>query len=291
MKSMTGYSRVELNENGVKTLVELKSLNGRFLDFSFRIPKSLSHKEIEIREMIKSVIARGTVTIQIATDLDPSIKPFVLNVKNAENIYQALVALAKKLKIRQQVTISDLLAFPGYLLVSDNSNYDIELEWAVVRKALHSAIMELDRTRFEEGKNIFRDISKRVKNLEKHLKKIIELSNGRVEKEQEKLRQKVAQLFSSDEIDEQRIQMEILLLANKLDISEECLRLSSHLQFLKETIKGKEPVGQKISFIIQEINREFNTIASKSDDAIISQIVVNAKEELEKIREQTQNVE
>lgn len=291
MKSMTGYSKVEHEEKGIKAVVELKSLNGRFLDFSFRLPKSLSHKEIEIREIIKGYVVRGTVFIQIITEFDPSIKPFLLNQRVAEDIYNSLVGLAKKLKIRQQISISDILAFPNYLLVADNLNYDNELEWNVVRKALQNAVKELDRTRLEEGKNIYRDISERVKKIENHLKKIVEISNGRVDREREKFRNRIAQLFNSDEIDEQRIQMEILILANKLDISEETSRLSSHLKFLRETIRAKEPVGQKIGFILQEVNREFNTIASKADDTTISHLVVNAKEEIEKIREQVQNIE
>lgn len=291
MKSMTGYSRVEYSEKGVKATVELKTLNGRFLDFSLRIPKSISHKELEIREIIKSIVVRGNVTVQITTEWDPTIKSFQLNEKIAESIYYSLVALSKKLKIRQPITIADILIFPNYLLISDNLNQDNEVEWNIVRKALQNAIKELDKRRLDEGKNIYKDISQRVKKLENYLKRITVLSEGRVEKEREKLRFKVAQLFNNYEIDEQRIQMEILILANKLDISEECTRIASHLQFTKEIIRSKEPIGQKLSFILQEINREFNTIASKADDAVISQIVVNSKEEIEKIREQVLNIE
>lgn len=291
MKSMTGYSRVEHSERGIKAIVELKTFNGRFLDFSLRIPKSISHKELEIRKIIKGTVARGNVAVQITTEWDPSIKSFQLNEKAAESIYGSLVLLSKKLKIRQPITMTNILAFPSYLLISDNLNQDNDTEWTVVSKAFQKAIKELDKRRADEGKNIYKDISKRVRKLESYLKGIIELSEGRVEKVREKFRFKVAQLFNSDEIDEQRIQMEILLLANKLDISEECTRLSSHLQFTKEIIRSKEPIGQKLSFILQEINREFNTIASKADDAMISQIVVNSKEEIEKIREQAQNIE
>lgn len=288
---MTGYSRVENYEKGVKAIVELKSLNGRYLDFSLRVPKSISHKELEIREIIKSVVARGNVTVQITTEWDYPIKSFQLNEKAAENIYYSLVALSKKLKIRQPITMTDILTFPNYLLLSDNLNQVNDTEWNVVRKTLQKAIKDLDKRRLDEGKSIYKDISQRVKKLENYLKRIIELSEGRIEKEREKLRFKVAQLFNNDEIDEQRIQMEILILANKLDISEECSRLSSHLQFIKGIIRSKEPIGQKLSFILQEINREFNTIASKADDDVISQLVVNSKEEIEKIREQSQNIE
>lgn len=291
MKSMTGFSKVEKLESGVKVTVELKSVNGRFLEINCRLPKSIANKELEVRDIIKKTISRGNVNIYVSTEIDESIKPFVLNETAAINIHRALSSLAKKLKIRHQISISDILAFPHLLLNNNEASYDTELEWSVVKKTLVEAIEELDKSRLFEGKNIYKDIVKRVKKLDTLLRSIEKLTVNRVEEEREKLRSKVAQLFENDEIDEQRIQMEILILANKLDISEECIRLRSHLDFLRQIMNAKEPVGQKITFILQEINREFNTIASKSDNAQISQIVVNAKEELERIREQIQNVE
>lgn len=288
---MTGFSKAEKFESGIKATVELKSVNGRFLEINCRLPKSIANKELEIREIIKKAISRGNVNVQISTEIDESIKPFVLNESAAINIYRALSSLAKKLKIRNQISISDILAFPHLLLNNSEASYDTELEWNVVKETLVDAIKELDKSRLFEGKNIYKDLVKRVKKLETLLRSIEKLSVNRIEEEREKLRAKVAQLFESDEIDEQRIQMEILILANKLDINEECIRLHSHLDFMRQTMNVKEPVGQKITFILQEINREFNTIASKSDNAQISQIVVNAKEELERIREQIQNIE
>jgi uncharacterized protein (TIGR00255 family) len=288
---MTGFAKVERYENGVKATVELKSVNGRFLEINCRLPKSIANKELEVREIIKKTISRGNVNVQISTEIDESIKPFVLNESAAVSIYRALSSLTKKLKIRNQISISDILAFPHLLLNNNETSYDTELEWSVVKKTLVAATEELDKSRLFEGKNIYKDLVKRVKKLDTLLRSIEKLSVNRVEEEREKLRTKVAQLFENDEIDEQRIQMEILILANKLDINEECTRLHSHIDFLRQTMGAKETVGQKISFILQEINREFNTIASKSDNAQISQIVVNAKEELERIREQIQNIE
>ncbi|MEJ5285617.1 MAG: UPF0701 protein YloC [Candidatus Kapaibacterium sp.] len=291
MKSMTGYAKVEKIENGVKATVEIKSLNNRFLDVTCRIPKSLSHKEIEIRDTIKKTITRGTVTVSVSTELDYSLKPFRLNENNAIGIYNALVNLSKKLKIKNSVTISDIISFPNYLLIEENGNYDVELEWNVVKDALADALKQIDKYRLEEGKNLYKDISQRTKKLREILNKIVNKSKNHIEEEREKLRQKVAMLFENDEIDENRLQFEILLMANRLDINEECARLESHLSFLRETLKSKEPVGQKINFLLQEINREFNTIGSKSDNAEISHLVVEAKEEIEKIREMIQNIE
>ncbi|MGB9770476.1 MAG: YicC/YloC family endoribonuclease [Candidatus Kapaibacteriota bacterium] len=291
MKSMTGFAKVEKLENGVKATVEIKSLNSRFLEINCRLPKSLLHKELEIREAIRKTINRGTVSIAVTTEVDYSLKPFRLNENNAIGIYNSLVNLSKKLKLRGGVSISDILLFPNYLLVEENGNYDAEVEWNVVKDALTNALKQIDKYRLEEGKNLYKDISQRTKKLKEILSKIVNKSKNRLEEEREKLRQKVALLFENDEIDDNRLQFEILLMANRLDINEECRRLESHLGFLRETLKSKEPVGQKINFILQEINREFNTIGSKSDDAEISHLVVEAKEEIEKIREMIQNIE
>ncbi|MCX7908415.1 MAG: YicC family protein [Ignavibacteria bacterium] len=291
MKSMTGYSRVEKYENGIKAIVEIKSLNSKYLDINCKLPKTLFAKELEIRDQVKKTIVRGTVTVSISTEFDYSLKPFKLNENNAFGIYNSLVELSKKLKLRSNITISDILSFPNYLLVEENTNFDNEREWEVAKSALVEALHLIDKYRMEEGKNLSKDISNRAKKLKEILNKIIQKSINRIEEEREKLRRKVAMLFESDEIDENRLQFEILLMANRLDINEECARLDSHIKFLKDAIKSKEPVGQKINFIIQEINREFNTIGSKSDNVEISHLVVQAKEEIEKIREMVMNIE
>ncbi len=288
---MTGYAKSEKNENGIKASVEIKSLNNRFLEISCKLPKSIAHKEFEIRDIVKKFISRGTITVSVSTQYDYTIKPFKLNENNAMGIYHSLVNLTKKLKINNNVTISDILSFPNYLLIEDDFNGVSELEWSLVRTVLEDALLQIDKYRTEEGKNLYKDISQRAKRMKEILNKILQKSINRVEEEREKLRKKVAMLFENDEIDENRLQFEILLLANKLDINEECTRLESHLKFLKDSLRLKEPVGQKINFILQEINREFNTIGSKADSAEISQLVVQAKEEIEKIRELVQNIE
>jgi uncharacterized protein (TIGR00255 family) len=145
--------------------------------------------------------------------------------------------------------------------------------------------------RIGEGTQILKDLQFRLKNVSSTLQKIEALGIKKIPLERERLRQKVAMLFDSDEIDEHRIQMELVLLADKLDISEECVRLNSHIKFMFESLKSKEPVGKKINFLLQEMNREINTIGSKANDTEISHLVVSAKEELERLREQIQNIE
>ncbi len=166
-----------------------------------------------------------------------------------------------------------------------------EREWKVVVKAVRAALASLDTMRKNEGKELAKDIRARIKTIEERLDRIEERSMQRVPEERERLRSRIAQLFESDEIDEQRLQLEILLLADKLDCSEEIVRLRSHIKFFLEALKSTEPIGRQLNFLLQEMQREINTIGSKANDAEISQMVVSVKEELERIREQVQNIE
>ena len=171
----------------------------------------------------------------------------------------------------------------------DNEN--VAAYWRVTKRALRAAINNVEAMRKREGTQLAKDIKSRLSGIKKNVDKIESLSTARVPEEREKLRMRVAQLFESDEIDEQRLQMEMVLLADKLDISEECVRLHSHLTYFNNIMRAKGSSGKKMNFLVQEIYREINTIGSKANDANISQIVVNVKEELERIREQVQNIE
>lgn len=290
LKSMTGFSKAEINENGIKVSVELRSINNRFLEINTRLPRTISHKELEIKDIIKKYISRGSVSIYANIEYDEASQFFFINEKNAEAIYKSLVSLRKKLKIKSEVELNNLLQFSSYFTQKDNDSDGLE-EFKILEKCLDTALKELDKMRSKEGNQILKDFNIRLKKITTMLDKIESISLNKIPDEREKLRRKVALLFESDEIDETRIQMEIAFLANRLDISEECVRLRSHLKFFKENLKNDQQVGQKLTFLIQEMNREINTIGSKADDADISQLVVSIKEELERLREQLQNIE
>jgi len=290
VKSMTGFSKAEASDKGTKVTVEVKSLNGRYLDINCKLPKSLYHRELDIRDLVKANLARGSVALSVNLEYDSQEKLFAINEEAAQSTFDSLKSLNKKLKIKEPVTLEHLLTF-SQLFNNKQDDVDSEYDWKVVRKAMIEALRNLDRMRQKEGQNIVKDIQERVKKIGQAVEKVEVLSVQRVPDEREKLRHKIAQLFESDEIDETRIQMEIVMIANRLDVSEECVRLKSHIKFFHEILKAKEPVGQKLNFLVQEMNRETNTIGSKSDSAEISQIVVNLKEEIERIREQIQNIE
>jgi len=290
IKSMTGYSKAESTEKGIKTSVEVKTLNGRFLDINLRMPRNLQSKEIQFREIVKKHLSRGTVTINVNFEYGGLTKPFSVNQEAAKAVFNELTSLKKKLKIREAVKFDHVLEFSSFFNVKDDSE-ESALEWRITKKALGKALENLDKMRQQEGQEIYKDFNNRLRKITTAVDKVEKLSAKRIIDERDKMRQKVAKLFESDEIDETRIQMEIVLIANRLDVSEECVRLRSHLKFFRETCKKNEPKGQKLNFLLQEMNREINTIGSKSDSAEISHIVVNVKEELERIREQVQNVE
>lgn len=289
MNSMTGFAKVELTENGVTASVEIRSVNGKYLDMNIRMPKSLSIKENEARDIVRKSLSRGSISMNITVEGAKNSAP-QFNENIAVDYFTALKNLNKKLKIKEQPTLSDLLQFSQAMweTPADGRN---DTTWAIVQRALEQALKELDIARKNEGKELAKDLKSRIKRIEDILGKIEEKAAGRVPEEREKIRQRIAQLFESDEIDEQRLQMEIVLLADKLDISEECVRLRSHIKFYNELLKSAEPAGRKMNFLLQELHREINTIGSKANDAEIAHHVVEVKEELERIREQVQNIE
>lgn len=291
IKSMTGFGKAEAEKDGLKVITEIKSLNGKGLEMSFRMPRQIQHREIEVREFIKKSISRGSISISIAVENEIINQQFSINQDVAKQILDELNATKKKLKLKDAVELEDILVFSQQLTAQQSSDFDENIVIKLLNDTLRQAMKQVEAMKVKEGQNITKDIVKRMHNIVEIVKRIEDLSNNRIPQERERLRQRVAQLFESDEIDEHRLQMEIVLLADKLDVSEECVRLHSHFDFFEETIRAKDSAGRKINFLLQEILREINTIGSKCNDATISQYVVNVKEELERVREQIQNAE
>lgn len=291
MKSMTGFSKATVNEHGISASVEVRSVNGRYLELNVKLPKNLSHKEIDARELVKEAVGRGSVSVSMKVE-STSGATSVVNADKAQAYFQSLEALRKKMKIAEPLSMRDLLQIPDILSTGADDEKEAESQWKVVAKALKAALASLDTVRKNEGKEIVKDMKARMKTIEETLDTVEEIGMKRIPEERERLRARVAQLFDADEIDEQRLQMEIVLLADKLDISEECVRLRSHIKFMNEAMKASdESNGRQMNFMLQEMNREVNTIGSKANDASVARMVVSMKDELERIREQVQNIE
>jgi uncharacterized protein (TIGR00255 family) len=289
---MTGYGRAEISKKGITAAVEVRGLNSRYLEISTRLPRALSHRENDVKDLVKSYITRGKVSVSVSLAAETNgALPVTINVDAAKAYYKLLDRLRKEVKLKEPVTLSHLLQFSEVLASAEDNNGG-EREWAVVEEALHKAFKEFNNMRANEGKELAKDLVKRVEWLDAAVEKIETLSKERLPEERKRLQERVAQLVGDTTVvDQNRLELEIALLADKLDVTEECVRYRSHNKFFLETMRKEASAGRKLSFLVQEMNREANTIGSKTSDATIAHLVVQMKEELEKIREQLQNIE
>ncbi len=290
IQSMTGYGKANGNSNNYTFEVEVKSVNSRFLDVSVRLPKSLLSKEIELRNLIKQKINRGKVSLSINLTKD-GVESGIQNIdkKNLLSTIEILNAIKKEAKIDEELKISHLLSFP-YLFISDNSEFS-DSEFELVKKALSEAIEKLKKMRSAEGEALLNDLKKRIENISELNSEISDLERSSIESYFSKLKERATGLLDGITSNDDRLNLELALLVEKYDITEESVRLESHIkQFLDALENGKE-AGKKLNFIIQEMNREANTISNKSVSLDITNKGILIKEELEKIREQIQNIE
>lgn len=290
IQSMTGYGKANGSSNNYTFEVEVKSVNSRFLDVSVRLPKIFLSKEIELRNLIKQKINRGKVSLSINLTKD-GVESGTQNIdkKNLLSTIEVLNAIKKEANITEELQISHLLSFP-HLFVSDNSEFS-DSEFEQVKIALLEAIVKLKKMRSAEGEALLNDLKKRVENISRLNSEISDLERSSIEVYFSKLKQRASELVENMTGNDDRLNLELALLAEKYDITEESVRLASHIkQFLDTLEKGKE-AGKKLNFIVQEMNREANTISNKSVSLDITNKGILIKEELEKIREQIQNIE
>lgn len=292
MLSMTGYGRAEVRKKGMTCTAELRSVNSRFLEVVSRLPRSLSQRENDIKELVRSLVTRGKVSVALTLERDTNGEiPLTVNAAAARSYYRLLNQLRKAVRIREQVKLEHLLKFSEVLEAADEAEPD-ETEWEIVREALGQALGDLNSMRAKEGAELARDLEERIRRMGEAVDTIEQLSKERIPEERKRLQERVAELVNDKNIvDQNRLELEVILLADKLDVTEECVRFRSHVKFFLEALRGEEAAGRRLNFLVQEINREANTIGSKSNDTEIAHLVVQMKEELEKVREQLQNIE
>lgn len=291
LKSMTGYGRGE-GESGLgKVLVESRSVNHRYSDINIRFPKRLAIFENRIKEIIRSQILRGRIDVSIKLDALGGEK-FQLQVDSnlADQYFQALLSLKDKFQLRGEITL-ELLAGAKDLISAKEEVGDIEPYWLEIVPILKRALQEMDEMKCSEGNALVKDIQTRLERITRQLKEIKAQLPSYVEAYQNRLRERLQSLLGGIEVDPGRLQQEIALLAERTDITEEIVRTESHLSQFALLFNEKESVGRKMDFLLQEIHREVNTVSAKANDAEISRKVVEIKSELEKVREQAQNIE
>ena len=291
INSMTGCGFGTFSENGVTTTVEIRSINSRFNEINLKIPKILTNKENNIRNLVRENIGRGKITLSICFDKELEQRvPLKVNTEIVKTYTKLLKDLKKISKVSEQIKLSHLLHFTEIFEYSEEKETD-EIAWHSAEQALNIAISEVLKMRADEGSFLMNDIQKRNLFIKECIEKIEAIAKDRAPLEKQKLVERVQQIIEQSHIDENRIELEIALLADKIDITEECIRFKSHINFFDESLNGSTESGKKLNFLIQEMNREINTIASKANNAEIAHLAVFVKEELEKIREQLQNVE
>lgn len=291
IESMTGFGKGEATAKGVTVTVELRSVNNRYLEISSRVPKAIAQRENEIKELIKAKIARGKISLTATKNEETEGEaPLSLDKQRTKEIMAVLQQLRKTAKIKEPVKLEHLLHFSE--IFSAKEAVEDETEWNLFRQALTKAADGLKKMREKEGAELARDSKERIQKINKNIDTVERLSKLRIPEERKRLREKVEALVADKGvINNQRLELEIAILSEKLDVTEECVRFRSHNKFFLEALQSKESEGRKLNFLIQEMNREANTIGSKCNDVEIAHIVVSIKEELEKIREQLQNID
>jgi len=289
MRSMTGYGRGQSGTNGTQFSVELNSVNRKQSDVAVTLPRDLAELEPRVRDLINSEVSRGRLNVVVACHTHSAAQKVVIDTAIARTYFNAMRDLQAELGASGEVSIDTVLRAPGVVRVPEEQ---VTLEaWPHVEAALKDALANLIAMRELEGKHLAKDLIRRLKTVRETLRKIRELHPEVLKKFRQALQERIAKVGLELPIDDDRIVKEVIFFADKSDITEELTRLDSHFTQFAHHLRKNEPVGRTLEFMAQEIAREFNTLSSKANDVQISQLVVTCKAEMEKIREQIQNIE
>lgn len=290
LNSMTGFGKSVLQKNGFSVETEIRSVNSRYLDLSIRIPRPFSQYEVDLREQVKKKISRGKIYISISAKhegVDEELSD--IDSKGLEATVKLLDKIKKSTGISEEIKLEHVLNFQNFFM--NDTEEAQEDEYKLIVKSLNAALSSLEEMRKKEGAELVIDFQKRLSIIEENVTEIERLGPDSIKEYFNKLKERAIKL-AADLIDNQeRLVQELAFLSEKYDVTEECVRLRSHIKMFKEAMEIGEPSGRKLNFISQEMNREANTINSKSVSAEISSRGISIKEELEKIREQLQNIE
>ncbi len=289
IRSMTGFGLAENVSPSGTYRVEIRGVNNRFLEIQIRLPKFAANLESRVKKEISSIISRGSVTVFISCDRDEGETKLTWDKQSVDSYMQIFDEINNSYKLDSKITLSDLLNFSDFIK-SETGSFDEEMLWKHLKPALTEAIAAFQDAREVEGAFIIKDLKKILEEITKSLQQVERRAPVRIQEYAKNLGERIQKLIDNPP-DPQRIQTEIALFADRLDISEECTRLRAHLAKFSDDFELNEPVGKRLGFLLQEMNREANTIGSKANDTEISHHSVSLKENIEKIREQIQNIE
>ena len=290
IRSMTGYGKSTLNKNDRNYIIEIKSVNHRYLDINIKIPRTISYLEEEIKKEISKTIKRGKVDVFITFENNSDKgRNIQINTEIAKLYINELRKLAKQEKLLDNIEVTEISKLPDVLTIKNDSD-DEEIKKEVLQTT-QETVRKLMDMKNAEGEKILQDLLQRIKNIEATTLGISKLSTGLIEEYVVKLESRIKELLDTKDIDKSRIAQEVVIYADKCSVEEEITRLKSHIEQFRKFVKSNEPVGKKLDFLIQEMNRETNTIGSKANNLEITNKVIELKTELENIREQIQNIE
>lgn len=288
---MTGFGKGETIQNQKKITIEAKSVNHRYGDISIRMPKKFNYLEHRIRSFVKEQISRGKIDLYISyEDLSEQSNCISVNQPLIREYIDQFHALSEKFKLENDITISYITQLPEVLKLEEQE-IDEESIWGLLEPALQNCVNQLVEMRITEGKKLREDLLFKIKDIDGFLKKIEENASLVVSEYRDRLQERLQDLIEQNIIDESRLAAEIAIIADKSCIDEEIVRLKSHIEQIQVNLDSKGPVGRKLDFITQEMNREANTIASKANNLHITNAAIGLKSEIEKIKEQIQNIE
>lgn len=288
---MTGYGRYEIEEKERKVNVEISTVNHRYCDLSIRMPKALTHLEDEIRKCIKQFIARGKVEVSIyITSMSADDVEVVVNEPACTAYIEALRKIGAKLGLNDNIGMAEVMRLNDVITIQ-KKQADLEVIWPMIDQALRQALTQLVAMREKEGMILKKDLLEKADNMLRLVGELEHLSVEVVNTYKLKLEERISRLLEEIPVDETRLAMEVALFADRVAIDEELTRLKSHVGQLKMILEEESSIGRKLDFLMQEMNREANTIASKAGDYTITSYAVELKSEIERIREQIQNIE
>lgn len=291
MRSMTGFGRAKREKENRIYQIEIKSVNHKYNDISIRMPRSLSYLEDKIKKQISSSIARGKVDVYVSFEnYSEEGKQVIVNQELVQEYMRQFKIIAEENKLNINIPITEITKLPEVLTLKETEQDETLIETEVL-EVLQEAINNFIHMREQEGEKIKEDLMTRIAKIEQEVEKISEYSTRLVEEYVVKLEQRIKEILKTDVVDQARLAMEVVIYADKCSVEEELTRLRSHIIQFRSLLEEPKAIGKKIDFLIQEMNRETNTIGSKSGSLEITNLVINIKTELEDIREQVQNIE
>jgi len=291
LRSMTGFGKADFRNAHYEISVEIKNLNNRFLDISLKLPKSLMAYELMLKDIVKNKVKRGKLTATVIfKDLVLTNGNFTLKEESIQFYYKLLQQIKSRTGVKGRITLDHLLHFSELIEPEEISKEDEEMA-GKLSGVMEAALDNLNVMRSKEAEHLIKDLLSRIQTIETIIEEVFKRGKENPRTELEKMFARLKEMVDANKIDSNRLEMEMALIADKVDITEECIRMKSHLEMFRTILEHNDEVGKQLTFVLQEMQRETNTIGSKTTDVSISHQMIQAKDEIEKLREQVQNLE